>query len=280
MARRITRSIRGLFAAGTLALAFSIAACVGSDATLVDKEHDASVVGADGAIAHDPDTASGDGGSKPTPNADADSIPDSGEDAEAAPAPDFTIAMNPPSITTTLGTVSHYTITLTSAGFSGPVSLVASGLPTGWTATFTPDIPTLDANKTVTVDVKVDVPIPVSGFNATLQVTAKAASLEHSASSLLNVASKYVLTIANGAGGGNHGFPTNLRIKVGTTLVVRNEDTTAHQMHYSAPFAHQSAPMGQGEEYAQTATATATSVETYCHSHGPAGSSINLAIDP
>src|SRR5689334_11199405 len=61
----------------------------------------------------------------------------SGDDVAAGPdaaVADFSVAMSPTTQATTLGTSSHYTVTLDSSHFAGSVTLTATGVPTGWTA--------------------------------------------------------------------------------------------------------------------------------------------------
>src|SRR5205823_12494072 len=56
-----------------------------------------------------------------------------------SPQPNFTLSASPSSVTVTRGSSGNSTITITPAnGFNSSVSLAASGLPSGVTASFSP----------------------------------------------------------------------------------------------------------------------------------------------
>src|SRR5688500_11107915 len=67
-----------------------------------------------------------------------------GPGPDAALIPDYSLTMTPPTASTTLGTVTSYSVTLSSSNFEGPVTLTATGLPASWTAEFSPPSPTLE----------------------------------------------------------------------------------------------------------------------------------------
>ncbi|HET6792790.1 MAG TPA: sialidase family protein [Acidimicrobiales bacterium] len=69
----------------------------------------------------------------------------------AAPSPDFSLALSPSSATVTDGHQVTYTLTATpSGGFSDPVALSASGLPSGATTSFNPGSTTSTSTLTIT----------------------------------------------------------------------------------------------------------------------------------
>lgn len=97
----------------------------------------------------------------------------------------------------------------------------------------------------------------------------------------MKVENNYIFTIANGVGAGQHDWPVGLVIKVGTTLIVKNADTTSlHTVHYSMPFMHQADPgMTAGNQYAQTPLASGDS-EMHCHAHAAGSGNVTVTIIP
>jgi trimeric autotransporter adhesin len=86
---------------------------------------------------------------------------ESGNSPEASATPtaspgDFTLSISPSSVTVPLfGTTATYTVTVNrTGGFTSPVSLSVTGLPTGATATFSPN-PATGSSSTLTVKVKI-----------------------------------------------------------------------------------------------------------------------------
>jgi hypothetical protein len=68
-----------------------------------------------------------------------------------SPAPSFTLSASPSSVTVQQGSQATSTITIAPAnGFSGTVSLSATGLPSGVTATFNPSTATTSSKLTLT----------------------------------------------------------------------------------------------------------------------------------
>src|SRR6185437_14646474 len=66
--------------------------------------------------------------------------------------PRFTLSASPASRSLTAGGATTYTVTVAPfAGFAGPVTLSASGLPSGVTAAFTPSIVTTSGTATMTL---------------------------------------------------------------------------------------------------------------------------------
>jgi hypothetical protein len=195
---------------------------------------------------------------------------DVGPDGGEAGPPDFAISMSPPQVATRLGTENRYSVTLASSDFTGPVSLIATGVPEGWSARFEPSAVTLPMNGGVTVQLVVDVPSTAIAENVTLGVDASAAPGLRQASAQLQVANEYLLEIAAGAGEGAHGLPGRIDLALGATLRIRNGDaTTLHRIHSDGGpgFPHQEVSMGVGEEYAVTPGDVGQYV-FYCHDHG------------
>lgn len=94
--------------------------------------------------------------------------------ATPAPAGDFQVAASAPSLTVTQGAPSTLQINIVPAnGFSSPVSLTASGLPSGLTFQFSPGSVTPSAGKaassTLTISGSSYTPPPVSPYSATLK---------------------------------------------------------------------------------------------------------------
>jgi len=202
-----------------------------------------------------------------------------GPDGSVADPEEFSVAMTPPSITTTLGTTSHYTLTLQSDNFAGPVTLAATGVPTGATVTFTPPAPTLPLDGTVTVDVAVVITAEFIAGTSTIGVDATATPGLRSATGEYVVTPDYILDITLGTGTGAHPFPSTLRLPLGTELHIRNVDTTGHRIHSDGGlgFVHQPATMPQGAEYAITPGEVAA-YTFYCHDHNVGSGVTNLVV--
>lgn len=84
----------------------------------------------------------------------------------AASGPDFTVAASPASaVVTAGGTASSKIATTASGGLSGNVAFTASGLPTGSTASFTPQVAAFGASSSLTVATSVTTP------SGTFQIT-------------------------------------------------------------------------------------------------------------
>lgn len=87
--------------------------------------------------------------------------------ASAAPTPDFAFSASPGSQTVTAGGSSSYTATVTALnGFSGVVTLSASGLPSGATATFSPT--TVSGSGTSAVTLATTASTPAGTYTVTL----------------------------------------------------------------------------------------------------------------
>jgi subtilase family serine protease len=127
-----------------------------------------------------------------------------------APAPDFTLSASPSSITVTQGGSGSSTIVVTPANsFSGSVSLSASGLPSGVTASFATNPTTSTSLLTLTSSAA------AATGTATITITGTSGSLAHSTSVTLTVnagatppdfslsAFPTAVTIAQGTAGGS-----------------------------------------------------------------------------
>lgn len=206
---------------------------------------------------------------------------DPGLAPDAAPTPDYAVSIAPPSIDTTLGTESRYTITLSSDHFDGDVTLSATGVPAGWTATFEPSTVTLADGGTGAATLVVVVPSDAAAAAATIGVDAQAAPGLRQASAALTVANEYVVDLAAGTGSGAHAFPPNLTLKLGATVRVRNSDTTPHRVHSDggAGFPHQETSMAQGESYLAT-PGDVGGYRFYCHDHGDGLGATALTVVP
>ena len=115
----------------------------------------------------------------------------------AGPAPDFSLTATPSSQTVTAGNSTSYTATIGALnGFSGTVTLSASGLPAGATASFTPA--TVSGSGSSTVSVSTLSTTPAGTYTVTIGGTS--GSLQHSAN---------VTLVVNAATSGG-GAPVNL----------------------------------------------------------------------
>jgi hypothetical protein len=114
----------------------------------------------------------------------------------AAPVPDFTIGASPGTQTVTAGNSTTYTVTIGALnGFAGTVTLSASGLPTGASASFNPTTVTTSGTSTMTVTTSITTPAATS----TLTVTGTSGALTHSATTSLTVTPAPVADFSIGA---------------------------------------------------------------------------------
>jgi hypothetical protein len=99
-----------------------------------------------------------------------------------APAPDFSLSMDPTSQSAKRGTSVSYTVNITaSGGFADSVALSISGLPSGVTASFTPNPATTTSVLTLTL-----APNGPRG-TFTLMITGTSGNLSHTTTATLTV---------------------------------------------------------------------------------------------
>ncbi len=113
---------------------------------------------------------------------------ESGNSPEASATPtasgDFSLSMSPSSVTVGLfGTTANYTVNVTrTGGFTGAVTLSVAGLPSGATATFTPN-PATGASSALKVTVKITprgtFPLTITGVSGALTHTASATLIKN-----------------------------------------------------------------------------------------------------
>ncbi len=100
------------------------------------------------------------------------------------PSPNFSLSASPSSATVTQGSKATYTATVTAQnGFTGSVSLSASGLPDGATASFTP--PSISGSSSSTLTITTTALTPAGG--TTFTITGSSGTLTHNASATLVV---------------------------------------------------------------------------------------------
>lgn len=188
---------------------------------------------------------------------------------------------------TTLGTEVTFTVTLSSTGFSGPVTLRVTGAPASWLVSIADSTWTLTANGSSATTVSLT--IPTDGEPAengdTLTVEATSSLGVRRAATVVTVANEYIAPIVSGAGSGAHWGAlagTTIHLHVGTTLTIRNNDTTLHNIHANGTipgFPHQNTAttLAQGEVYSNVLTGTGTDA-FYCHVHGPGTGSVTVIV--
>ena len=107
------------------------------------------------------------------------------------PAPSFSLSANPSSLTVTQGSEGTGTITITpSNGFSGNVTLAASGLPKGVTAAFTPNPATSTSTITLTASAT------AATGPATVTITGTSGSLTETTTISLTVSATPTFTLS------------------------------------------------------------------------------------
>jgi hypothetical protein len=103
----------------------------------------------------------------------------------SAPAPDFSLSVSPASRSVVRGRAAGYTVTVSpDDGFTSSVDLSVTGLPTGASASFSPNAATTSS----TLTVQTSRSTPVGGY--TLTITGTSGSLTHSTSAGLQVKRK------------------------------------------------------------------------------------------
>jgi subtilase family serine protease len=104
--------------------------------------------------------------------------------APSIPTQDFSFSATPASQTVAPGASAGYTVSVTSiGGFSSSVALTVSGLPSGATASFSPQSIIGAGNSTLTISTGAGTPVG----SYTLKLTAQSGGLLHTATVVLNV---------------------------------------------------------------------------------------------
>lgn len=222
------------------------------------------------------------------PGGDGDDEPgvDAGPGIDAAPVATLSAAVSPASASTALGSDTSFTVTVTAQHYSGTVSLAATGGLTGWQVDITPA--TLDFTEGGSASATVRVRIPSNGEAAPagrpLAIAVTGGALSASATATMNVADEFTIDVGAGAATGAHWGPmagANLRVRSGTRLHIRNNDSINHQIHTGGGiggFDHQGGPMGPGASYDVTPTSTGAD-DFYCHIHGSGTGRVNLVVE-
>jgi hypothetical protein len=186
----------------------------------------------------------------------------------------ISVVVTPPTKSTTLGTTSVFTVTITSMGYSGPVTLSSSGGPSDWTRSLTSTVNlSVGQTRMVDFDITIDSNDSAAPAGAALMVTGTiSGQAPVSDTSTLTVANEYILPIEGGTGSGAHawGGLTTLTMRAGARLTIRNDDATQHQIHASSGIAgviHQTSAMNTGDTYSVVLGSTGTE-PIYCHVHG------------
>jgi plastocyanin len=214
--------------------------------------------------------------------------PPPGDDNPPPPPPDPTVdvGMSPSTITGELGSIdNNFTVTVTgSGGFSGPVALAYSGIPSDWNAAFDTDTVTLTENGTATATLNVRVPTNATATTASISIsaTSTAAPASVPTPSSLEILNQVTIHIAAGTGSdsGNHNFGmTEVRVKAGATIRIQNDDGIPHRIHGDNLFPHEDdndPGANPGGVYAVPMTDTGLG-DFYCHDHG--GNPVNVIVE-
>jgi len=179
---------------------------------------------------------------------DAVSVPVQAADPTCSSGPDFSLSASPTSRTVVQGASTTYSVTETpSGGFTGAVTLAASGLPTGATAAFSPNPTTGTSTLTVTTATTT----PLGSF--TITITGTSGTLSHTTPVTL------VVTSANGCGG------TNLLLNPGFETVGANWTATAGVLGNTGQPSHTGTQFAWLDGYGTTHTDTLSqSVTSTC----------------
>jgi hypothetical protein len=250
-----------------------------------NEEHDPSL----------PDEPSDD----PNPNA---STPPPAPTTTGTAAAGLEVALSTATPATDLGTKTDVTVTVTpKTGFTGAVTLTATGLPAGATATFNPASVTLGAAPMTSVmSLTVPATATPSAAGAASAIVVKAASgaTEATANANFKVNPKITMTIpvnadalraavgvkyVDGWFGPTFGTaPAPLTTQAGNPIavVVKNADSVAHIVHGNAGFVHGDTgnPVPAGGTDPKTRTlAAGVNTSGYLH-EGANGTSVSFRI--
>jgi hypothetical protein len=169
-----------------------------------------------------------------------------------APAnPDFSLSASPSSLTVTQGTSGTSTITVTpSNGFTGSVTLSASGLPSGVTATFGPNPTTSTSAVTLTAS------STATTGTSTVTITGTSGSLTHTATISLTVNAPATPDFSLSAS------PASLTVKQGTSGTSTIAVTDTGGFTGSVTLSNSALPSGVTASFGINPT-TSTSVLTF-----------------
>jgi len=212
---------------------------------------------------------SGPAGGGSSPDAGADNGGDAAPNGPDATPANFTLALAPPSIDTTLGTEVELSVVLSSINFAGSATLGAIGVPDSWSVAFDPPVVSLSLDGVATAIMRVTVPTNAAATTGQIQVEAAAAPGQRAAVASVAVANQVLVRLPTGTAGGAHPFPAPLEIRLGAQVTIANEDPELHRIHSdnsSEGFPHQEGEMGAGGEYSFTITQPG-SYNYYCHIH-------------
>jgi hypothetical protein len=207
-----------------------------------------------------------------------------GEDFEGVPAcsgTGFVLGVTPELRSAVLNSTVHYFIKLRACGTSGLNLLSQTDGPSTWSYAIDPPMlsPPFD-----TIGVaEVTVTVPTAGDTGAhfFHVAADSAGGTATSGAALDVSSIYAMHFApDGTGTGPHVFPSSLTIKVGTTLRLFDDDTTAfHRIHGDGVLSHQASDMTVGQYYDITPS-TAGTGNLYCHDHGTGVGLTFVTVNP
>ncbi|HEX2686262.1 MAG TPA: M4 family metallopeptidase [Kofleriaceae bacterium] len=178
---------------------------------------------------------------------DAVSVPAQAGDPTCSSGPNFSLSASPASRTVVQGTSTTYTVTETpSGGFTGSVTLAASGLPTGATAAFSPNPTTGTSTLTVTTATTT----PTGSF--TITITGTSGTLSHTTT---------VTLVVTGTGG----CGVNLLLNPGFETVGANWTATAGVLGNAGQTTHTGTQIAWLDGYGTTHTDTLSqSVTSTC----------------
>ena len=163
------------------------------------------------------------------------------------PAPDFTIAASPPSLSVVPGASAASTIAVTRAnGFTGSVTFSASGLPSGVTASFSP------ASSTSATMLTLSVAAAVAPATATVTVAGSSGSLAHTTT--------VSLTITAAPNFGLTASPSSLSIAQGATGSATISVVPANGFTGAVTFSASGLPNGVTASFSPASSASATTL--------------------
>jgi uncharacterized repeat protein (TIGR01451 family) len=230
------------------------------------------------------------------------------------PAPDFQVSVSPAARTVVQGANATYDVTVTPLnGFTGAVTLNASGLPTGATADFQPASVNLSNTSPQTSVLTVSAAGSTTTGPNTFNVNAASGALSHTAQAGLNVAApsdadlsvaqsvspnpaqvnadiKYTITVSNNGPSAAQSAHLTVTIPAGITNFTEGTgdalcqlDTAGQGYAYDCSFG--TLPAGQGTTIDFTARAanagvfnTTTTVSALEHDPFPSNNSVQLAL--